>query len=296
MGEISRSKTPAVGQIGVIDINDSDYPPSLRHIDNPPLKLYYLGNKKLLKNRAVAVVGSRKCSEYGKQIAMRIGETIGRTRTLVVSGMAKGIDSFAHIGALKNDGNTVAVLGCGPDVCYPRENMKLYEKIKDSGLVLSEYPPGMTPKPYTFPQRNRIIAGLSEGIVVVEAGIKSGALITAEIGMNQGKEVFAVPGNITSQCSLGSNKLLVDGARPIAVIDEILIGLGIEPAAYDRHIEEMGTDEEMVYNAVKKGGEMTIDEICSVIERDGIFVSGIVSILEIKGLVAYSLGKVFATR
>ena len=282
--------------IKIVNIKDKRYPKMLRQIDNPPEKLFCIGNLELLNMTAVGVVGSRKCTEYGRQTAMRIGEELGKINVVVVSGMAKGIDNFAHLGALKGEGPTIAVLGCGVDICYPRENANLYEKIKRHGLIVSQYPPGTEPKPYTFPQRNRIIAGLSEGVVVVEAGTNSGALITADLAMNQGKEVFAVPGNINSQCSLGSNKLLVDGARPVSVIDDIIYGMGLEPAAYDEKSEKLGADEALVYSTLKQTGEVSIDQICDILNKDAIFVNGIVSVLEIKGLVAYSLGKVFSVK
>ena len=208
-------------EIRVLRQEDPDYPPLLRGIPEPPHCLYAIGDLGLLKQRTLAVVGSRKCSEYGKRVAMQIGKAAAQNRVTLVSGMAKGIDSFAHLGALRAGGKTIAVLGCGVDICYPRENEKLYAEIAEKGLLLSQFPPGMEARPYTFPQRNRVIAGLAEAVTVVEAGTNSGALITAEHAAALSREIFAVPGNITSSCSLGCNKLLMDGASPIAVIDDI---------------------------------------------------------------------------
>ena len=213
------------GNIRIIKKEDKAYPELLRNIKDPPKELYCIGDIRLLAGKKLAVVGSRKCSEYGRTTAMRIGETAARNNVTVVSGMAKGIDRFAHLGALKAGGKTIAVLGCGVNICYPKENRELYERIASQGLLISELPPDTPPAPYTFPQRNRIISGLSEAVTVVEAGTGSGALITAESAASQGRDVFAVPGNINSQYSLGTNKLLTDGATPIAVIDDIFIGM-----------------------------------------------------------------------
>ena len=165
-------------EIRVLRQEDPDYPPLLRGIPEPPHCLYAIGDLGLLKQRTLAVVGSRKCSEYGKRVAMQIGKAAAQNRVTLVSGMAKGIDSFAHLGALRAGGKTIAVLGCGVDICYPRENEKIYAEIAEKGLLLSQFPPGMEARPYTFPQRNRVIAGLAEAVTVVEAGTNSGALIT----------------------------------------------------------------------------------------------------------------------
>ena len=283
-------------KIRIIDIADRVYPQTLREITDPPEKLYCLGDVRLLNRPALAVVGSRKCSEYGRQTAMKIGKEASKNNLVVVSGMASGIDSFSHMGALQAGGKTVAVLGCGVDICYPKENRKLYEQIMQEGLIVSELPPGSEPMPYTFPRRNRIISGLAMATVVVEAGINSGALITAERAAAQGREVFAVPGNITSQYSLGSNKLLVDGARPIAVIDDIFTGMGLTPAMSDELLEELGAVEQEVYNIIRENGEVTVDFVCGMLNKTPAFVNGIVTVLEIKGLVAYNLGKIFVAK
>ena len=280
----------------IIKKEDKAYPKLLGTITNPPEILYCIGDTSLLESRSLAVVGSRKCSEYGKTTAMRIGEAAAHNNITVVSGMAKGIDSFAHLGALKAGGKTIAVLGCGVNICYPKENRKLYEQIASEGLLVSELPPDAEPRPYTFPQRNRIISGISEAVAVVEAGTGSGALITAEIAAAQGREVFAVPGNINSQYSLGTNKLLTDGATPIAVIDDIFIGMGIKPALSRSETESLGRDEEQVYRLIKENGEVTVDFICRALNKTPVFVNGIVTVLEIKGLVVYNLGKIFIAK
>lgn len=282
--------------IRIIKKEDKMYPELLKNIPDPPETLYCIGNVKLLHSRTLAAVGSRKCSEYGKITAMRIGEAAARYGVTLVSGMAKGIDSFAHIGALKAGGGTIAVLGCGVDICYPRENRKLYEQIAGEGLLISELPPGTEPMPYTFPMRNRIISGISEATCVVEAGTGSGALITAEKAAVQGRDVFAVPGNINSRYSLGTNKLLTDGAIPIAVVDDIFTGMGISPVLSCDEADNLGEDEKDVYSIIKENGEVTVDFLCRTLDKTPVFINGIIAVLEIKGLVAYNLGKIFIAK
>ena len=282
--------------IRIIKKEDKTYPKLLKNIPDPPEKLYCIGDVGLLEGKKLAVVGSRKCSEYGKTTAMRIGDACARYDVALVSGMAKGIDSFAHIGALKAGGKTIAVLGCGVDICYPRENRKLYEQIAEKGLLISELPPGKEPMPYTFPMRNRIISGISDATCVVEAGTGSGALITAERAAVQGREVFAVPGNIHSHYSLGTNKLLTDGAIPIAVIDDIFTGMGISPVLSRYETDSLGDDEKDVYRTIKENGEVTVDFLCRTLNKPPAFINGIIAVLEIKGLIAYNLGKIFIAK
>lgn len=282
--------------IRIIKKEDKEYPGLLKAISDPPKVLYCIGDVKLLSGRALGVVGSRKCSEYGRTTAMRIGETAARNDVTVVSGMAKGIDRFAHLGALGAGGKTIAVLGCGVNICYPKENRTLYEQIASEGLLISELPPDTEPMPYAFPRRNRIISGISEAVAVVEAGTGSGALITAETAASQGRDVFAVPGNINSQYSLGTNKLLTDGAIPIAVIDDIFIGMGISPAISSEETMNLGNDEKQVYRIIKENGEVTVDFICRQLHKTPVYINGIVTVLEIKGLVAYNLGKIFIAK
>ncbi|MBN2558439.1 MAG: DNA-processing protein DprA [Clostridia bacterium] len=190
---------------------DDEYPAMLRDIYDPPILLYYKGT--ITSKRCIAVVGSRKCSEMGMQRAREISAAAASEGFCVVSGMARGIDSSAHNGALQN-GSTTAVLGCGPDICYPLENKALMALIEQSGCIISEYAPGIRPDRYRFPARNRIISGMSEAVIVVEAEKKSGALITVEFGLDQGKDIYAVDwkGEIHSE---GTTGLLEDGAEGI---------------------------------------------------------------------------------
>lgn len=213
--------------IGVLAIDDPLYPPLLKEIFDPPAVLYYRGEPGVFFKPCVAVVGSRSATEYGKSAAFKIAAELAAAGVTVVSGMARGIDTQAHLGALKANGSTVAVLGSGLDICYPPENIALREKIAKSGAVISEFPPGTGPKPYHFPMRNRIISGLSLATVVVEAREKSGALITADCALEQGRDVFAVPGSINSPYSAGCHNLIKEGALLAASAADILRELGL---------------------------------------------------------------------
>lgn len=214
-------------EIEMITCGRPQYPAILKEIKDFPKVLFYKGNLSIINKRCAAVVGSRKTTQYGRTTAKNISGRLSEKDIIVVSGMAKGIDTCAHRGSLEVSGNTIAVLGCGIDICYPKENRELKTEIENRGLVISEYPPGTAPEKYYFPQRNRIISGLSELTVVVQAGNNSGALITAELAAEQGREVFAVPGNIDSQYNLGNNKLIKEGAIPVTNIEEILESMGV---------------------------------------------------------------------
>ncbi|EEG76748.1 DNA-processing protein DprA [Dethiobacter alkaliphilus] len=212
---------------GVLTLACAGYPLLLAEIYDPPAVLYYRGDIDVLSTPCVAMVGSRKATEYGKNAALKLAGQLAAAGITVVSGMARGIDTWAHAGALGAGGPTIAVLGCGPDVCYPPENLKLREKIVSGGIILSEFPPGTQPKPGHFPLRNRIISGLSRATVVVEAAEKSGALITADCALEHGREVFAVPGNVNSPYSRGCHRLLKEGAAMAEKAADILAALGM---------------------------------------------------------------------
>lgn len=180
--------------IELVTIKDKDYPEKLKNIDNPPICLYVLGNKKLLNKKSLAIVGSRDCSEYGKTMAQAFSYLLAKNNVAVISGLAKGIDSAAHSGTLQTKGKTIAVIGTGVDLVYPKENKDLMEKIvKNCGAIISEYSLGTKPNKENFPRRNRIISGLSDGVLVIEAREKSGALITVDYALEQGKNVYAIP-------------------------------------------------------------------------------------------------------
>src|SRR3990167_9491581 len=220
-----------------IIIDDKEYPKNLRNIYNPPKVLYVKGTLLEQDEVAVALVGSRRASMYGLETCEKLAYELAVRGVTVVSGMAKGIDTAAHKGALKAKGRTIAVMGSGHNVIYPPENKKLYEEVAKTGAVVTEYEDDIEPLPGNFPQRNRIISGLSLGVVVVEAAKNSGALITANLAAEQGRTVFAVPGKVSSLTSAGTNELIKDGARLIQSVDDIMEELSLtemEPAAEDK--------------------------------------------------------------
>ncbi|MGI6498916.1 MAG: DNA-processing protein DprA [Oscillospiraceae bacterium] len=209
--------------IWLMTYQDADYPTRLRNIYDPPCVLYGKGKRiHFDETPAVAIVGTRRCSPYGKKVAATLGFQLAYRGMLVISGLAKGIDTVAMTGALRAGVPVVGVLGCGIDVVYPRENREIYRDVASSGTLLSEYPPGTQPLGPHFPVRNRIMSGLSLGVIVVEGPMRSGSLITARHALEQGRDVFAVPGNIDSPLSLGPNRLLRDGAIPVTHADDVI--------------------------------------------------------------------------
>lgn len=211
-------------KIKIITVEDIEYPQELKNIENKPFVLYSKGNYKLLNEKnKIAIVGSRECSEYGKKTTLKFSYLLSRKNYIIVSGMAKGIDSYAHKGALIAKGKTIAVLGSGINYIYPKENEKLYNKIiEKNGLIISEYPLNEKPVPKYFPYRNRIISGISDKILITEARKKSGSIITANYALEQGKNIYAIPGNITSYKSEGTNMLIKEGAFLVTSLEDIL--------------------------------------------------------------------------
>lgn len=227
------------------------YPDTLRNISDPPYSLYVKGCMPDFTKRRAAIVGARMCSDYGKAFARKIGYSLGRQGVEVISGLARGIDSYGHEGALEGNGRTFAVLGCGVNCCYPRSAEKLYDRILKQGGILSEYPPDTKPLPCLFPARNRIISALSDMVIVVEAKEKSGSLITADFALEQGKDVYAVPGRITDALSTGCNNLIRQGAGIITSVEELQKDLGFEQP--EEFVQEnfnkllLEKDESLVY-------------------------------------------------
>ena len=207
--------------IKIININEREYPQALKKIYDPPISLYVKGNIKKLNNKNIGIVGCRECTTYGKKSAEYFAYNLSKQNINIVSGLAKGIDSYAHLGSL-NNGNTIAVLGNGLDMIYPKENLELAnEIIKRGGTIISEYPCGTKPDKMKFPARNRIISGISSGIIVIEAKEKSGTLITVDFALEQGRDVFVVPGNINSINSVGTNDLIKQGARLVTTYEDV---------------------------------------------------------------------------
>ena len=281
---------------GMITSGMPEYPALLKEIRDFPRVLFYKGNIDLINSRCAAVVGSRKTTQYGRTTAGMIAGKLAEKNIVIVSGMAKGIDTCAHKGALAVSGNTIAVLACGMDICYPKENQELKKEIEERGLLISEYHPGTPPERYFFPQRNRIISGLSEITVVVQAGSSSGALITAELAAEQGREVFAVPGNIDSRYNLGNNKLIKEGAVPVTCIEDISEAMGIGGISRADAEKVLGETEMQIFRLLENNGEMTVDELCREMGKPPAYISSIVSVMEIKGIVFSALGKIFIAK
>ncbi|HLD28957.1 MAG TPA: DNA-processing protein DprA, partial [bacterium] len=213
---------------GIIFYFQPDYPELLKALSDPPFLIYYKGDKKILENpKKIALVGTRRPSPYGLNVCRFLAKKMSAQGFAVVSGLAAGIDAAAHQAVLEEGGETIAVLGNGTDIIYPPQNRKLYEKIGEKGLIISEFPPGTKPEKFTFPQRNRIISGLVPGVVVVEAPLKSGALNTAQHALEQGREVFTVPGEIFNTNFRGNHQILKEGAGLVEDIDDILDEINI---------------------------------------------------------------------
>lgn len=276
--------------------SDARFPPRLKAIFDPPPALYLRGSgePELLGRRAVAVVGARSCSPYGAQVARMLGRELAAAGLLVVSGLARGIDGEAHRGALEAGAPTVGVLGCGIDRDYPAVNAVLSRRMEDGGLVVSEYEAGVEPAPWRFPARNRIIAGLCEAVVVVEARERSGALITADFALEEGREVFAVPGEITSALSAGANALLKLGAAPLTSTGDILDALGLERAAPEVDPDVSEAARKLL--ALVRDGPSGPDELAAGASLDAGAVSVALTELELAGLVSAADGVYRAVR
>jgi DNA processing protein len=275
-----------------VSYGDEDYPQNLKRLAHMPPVLFMRGEVRAEDTMAAAIVGTRGPSHYGRQVAEKLGRDLARQGVTVVSGLARGVDTFAHKGALEGGGRTVAVLGCGIDVHYPPENRKLYDAVASRGAVISEFSLGVEPLAMNFPKRNRVVSGLSRAVVAVEAGEKSGVLNTVAWATDQGRAVFAVPGNITSQQSLGVNRLLKNGVRPLLSVDDVLHELGVARRAEERSKVEVAANEKPVLEFLT-AEPAHADEIC---EGLGMPMAGLLSVLmqlEIKGLVRQLPGKYF---
>jgi DNA processing protein len=265
------------------------YPPLLAELHDPPARLFLRGRPaELLARPAVAIVGARSCSSYGAQVARGLARELGAAGVVVVSGLARGIDGEAHRGALAGGGITIAVLGCGIDRDYPRSHAELARRIAEEGLVVSEYPPGVEPAPWRFPARNRIIAGLARATVVVEARERSGALITADFALELGRDVFAVPGEITAALSAGTNDLLRQGAAPLLSADDILGALGLERAPPARAASL--SQAAQAVSAVLRDGARATDELVRAVGLGSAEVAAALVELELAGLAASADG------
>lgn len=277
---------------------DAAYPERLRELQkNAPQQLYCIGDIGLLQYPCAAVVGSRKATAYGKWAAYQAGRILAEYGIVTVSGMAYGCDAAAHKGALDSGGKTIAVLACGADVCYPSSNQSLYKRILRDGLVISENPPGTPPLRGLFPKRNRIISGMSDLVAVAEAGVHSGSLITAGQALEQGREVMAFPGNITSASSLGCNLLIRDGAAPVTAPEDLILQLGRElRAKVPADNAVLSGEEKEVFRIIKENMPVSPDRIAEKSGLDIRRVNAVVSILEIHGLVIRSGDRILVAK
>jgi DNA processing protein len=287
-------------QVRMVTFKDQEYPRNLLSIYDPPPFLFVKGRIEKEDENAVAIVGCRSASVYGRRITERIGRELVRRGITVVSGLARGIDSIGHHSALKEKGRTLAVLGSGLDVLYPPENRGLAERISNSGAVISEFPFGTKPEPPNFPKRNRLISGLSLGVVIVEAGPKSGALLTAHCALEQNREVFAIPGNLGAKNSQGTNRLIKEGAKLVTSVEDILEELRFDTgkekttareeeekalldlSEMEKSIIQLISDEPYHIDKIAAGASLQVPQALSTLLS-----------LELKGLVRQLSGKMF---
>lgn len=286
--------------IRILTIYDDNYPLGLRHIYDAPVVLYVKGTI-FSDEIIIGIVGSRHATRYGKDLAKRIGFELARNKVTVISGMARGIDTYSHLGAIEGRGRTIAVLGCGLDIVYPPENIEIMKEIEQRGALVSEYPPGEEPKPYNFPPRNRIISGASIGVIVVEAGEKSGSLITTNYALEQGREVFAVPGSVLSPNSVGTNRLIREGAKIVTCMEDIFEELKIYFNDNENNTQQKGVnaiinslkDEERIIGTVLGNNELHIDKIKEKTNIEIGRLNSLLVIMEMRGIVEQLPGKVY---
>ncbi len=287
-------------QVQMVTFKDKTYPGNLLSIYDPPPLLFVKGELSPDDRNAVAIVGCRSASSYGKWITERIGGELSKRGVTIVSGMARGIDSIGHLAALKENGRTLAVLGSGLDVLYPPENKKLAGRIASSGAILSEFLFGTKPEAPNFPRRNRLISGLSLGVVIVEAGSKSGALVTAHCALEQNREVFAVPGNLGSKTSEGTNRLIKEGAKLVTSVEDILEELRLDVnkektmsrVRTERNLAKLSEMETSIFKLISDE-PYHIDKIASGASVGVPQALSTLLSLELKGLVKQLSGKMF---
>lgn len=280
--------------IQIIPYYSADYPEWLKRIDHFPPVIFMRGKVLPEDEMSVAVIGTRGASVYGKEIARRFAGDFARAGVTVVSGLARGVDTAAHRGALENNGRTIAVLGCGVDTCYPPENKELLQKIIQQGAAISEFNINTPPFASNFPKRNRIVSGLARAVVAIEAKERSGVMNTVKWALDQNRDVFAIPGNIFSKTSFGTNKLIKDGAIPVTSADEVLEYLGMQQTKRDREVEVILIDdtEKAVWEALSFE-PICLDAIAEKINQSTSTILNILLRLEMKGYVKQLPGMAF---
>lgn len=282
-----------------VPIGSEGYPTRLSEIYDPPVMLYVRGNRELLATNLLAVVGTRNYTSYGKMVVNEIVPDLVAHGVCVVSGMALGIDTFAHYETLKSNGSTIAVLGSGVDVVAPVQNQRLYEELVNHGLLVSEFPLGLQPTRYTFPQRNRIIAGLSDGVIVIEADEDSGSLITADFALEYGRFVGSVPGSIFSQGSKGANKLIAAGAKIIRsstdILEELIGDYGAKQEN-QRQVDLVTDPLELQIVKLVKRERVFIDDVMDLIDQPNDIVLTALTSLEMQGVITRLDGDYFIAK
>lgn len=260
---------------------DEGYPEALKNISDPPASLFIKGNAEYLSYDLFAIVGTRKMTNYGKQVTEMFTKEISK-HFVIVSGMAYGVDSIAHATCIREGRPTIAVLGCGVDYVYPKSNEGLYKKILEKGCIVSEYLPWDSPKKYTFVARNRIISGLSQGILVTEASVDSGALITARFGIEQGKDVFAIPGDIFKSTSKGTNDLIKNGTYLVSDPSDIL-----EYYGFKEHMKmiELSEDEKSILQVIESSSSQDVENVANAVSKPLSELLVLLTVMELKGLI-----------
>src|SRR6202035_5000558 len=298
--------TRRIDRCRLVNWTEPEYPQSLLQIYDPPVMLYVRGDAQVLNLPSIGIVGTRRPTLYGTQMAERLGRELAARGLVLVSGMARGIDAIGHQGAMAVNGRAVGVLGTGVDVCYPKENRKLYEKVLERGAIISEFPLGTHPAPENFPIRNRIVAGMPLGVAVVEGAQYSGSLITARLAMEFGREVFAVPGNVTQPVSLAPHQLINQGAKLATngedVIEELptpiraVLVRAEAPEAEQRNLlaaASLNSSEKKIYDLLSVDDPKAIDDIVERSELNSCEVLATLFDLEMKGIVRQLPGKQF---
>jgi DNA processing protein len=299
--------TQRIDRCRLLNWTEPEYPQTLLQIYDPPVMLYVRGDAQILNLPSIGMVGTRRPTLYGTQMAERLGRELAARGLIVVSGMARGIDAIGHQGVMAVNGRAVGVLGTGIDVCYPKENRKLYEKVLERGAIISEFPLGTHPAPENFPVRNRIVAGMPLGVVVVEGAQYSGSLITARLAMEFGREVFAVPGNVTQPVSFAPNQLIKQGAKLVTngedVIEELptpiraVLVRAEAPEAEQRNLlaaASLNSSEKKIYDLLSVDDPKAIDDIVERSELNSSEVLATLFDLEMKGIVRQLPGKQFS--
>ncbi len=281
----------------LLTLNDAEYPRRLFEIDDPPPFLYAKGNwEEENSSNPIAVVGARRTTAYGRKIAEQLCFQLAENGITIVSGFARGVDGVAHRAALKAGGQTIAVLGCGIDVIYPPEHKKLYHDIMEQGVIFSEFPMGTPPIAHNFPKRNRMISGLSLGCLVVEAGLKSGSLITARCAMEQGREVFAVPGSVYSELSAGPHQLIASGAKLVKNVEDILEEIypqqTLNLAQAKPALPTLEAEEALVFQSLSFDPKH-IDLLIQESQKPAAAISGLLLTLELKGVARQMSGQYY---